>query len=91
MALAQGAIQTASINLVSGVVDRSMVSAGFGLYQSIQAASAQLAPAVGGAIAAGFGFRAVFPTAALVMVVSGLAATRVLAGAVATPLEPRPG
>ncbi len=88
MALCQGAIQTSSINLVSSVVDRSMVSAGFGLYQSIQAASAQLAPAVGGAIAAGFGFRSVFPTAGVVLVASGFVAMAVLprsASAARTP------
>jgi MFS transporter, DHA1 family, multidrug resistance protein len=78
MALCQGAIQTSSINLVSSVVERSMVSAGFGLYQSIQAASAQLAPAFGGAIAATVGFRAVFPASSVVLVLAGIAASRLL-------------
>lgn len=71
MAFFNGAVQAAIVKLVAGVVPREQIGAGFGVYQSIRAASLQMAPALGGVIAAGLGFVAVFPTAGIVMLIVG--------------------
>jgi MFS family permease len=87
MAFFQGAIQTSTAGLIASIVSHSAVSAGFGLYQSVQAASAQVAPALGGALASSFGFRAVFPAAGSVLLAASIVAARYLPKAAATALQ----
>jgi MFS family permease len=74
MSFFQGALQTSSVALLPGVVSPAAVSSVFGLYQSVSALSAQLGPALGGALAAAFGFEAVFPIAGTALLVLGLPA-----------------
>ena len=88
MAFFHGSLQASTVALVSSVVSRASASAGFGLYQSVQAASAQLAPAVGGLLVAMVGFRGVFVTAGAVLLVASFVAARVLPGAPAVGPAP---
>ncbi|TFV83366.1 MFS transporter [Blastococcus sp. CT_GayMR16] len=74
MSLFQGSLQTSTVALLPGVVSAAAVSSVFGLYQSVSALSAQLGPAVGGGLAAAFGFEAVFPIAGTALLVLGLPA-----------------
>ncbi|MGX7680801.1 MFS transporter [Jatrophihabitans sp. DSM 45814] len=72
MSLFGGALQTSTVALLPSVVDSSSVSSIFGLYQSASALSAQLGPALGGALAVAVGFRHVFPIAGTALLVLGL-------------------
>ena len=72
MSLFQGVLQTSSATLIPTLVSATALSSIFGLYQSVQALSGQMGPAIGGIIAAHIGFRAVFPLAALALLVLGL-------------------
>jgi MFS family permease len=74
MSFFQGALQTSTVALLPDVVSASAVSSVFGLYQSVSALSAQLGPALGGALAAAVGFEAVFPIAGTALLVLGLPA-----------------
>jgi DHA1 family multidrug resistance protein-like MFS transporter len=74
MSFFQGALQTSTVALLPDVVSASAVSSVFGLYQSVSALSAQLGPALGGALAAAVGFQAVFPIAGTALLVLGLPA-----------------
>lgn len=74
MSLFQGALQTSTVALLPGVVSASAVSSVFGLYQSVSALSQQLGPALGGGLAAAFGFAAVFPIAGAALLILGLPA-----------------
>ena len=78
MAFFYGAVQASIVRLVAAVIPKDQVGTGFGVYQSIRAASLQIAPAFGGAIAASVGFAAVFPIAGLVVLVAGVVASRLL-------------
>ncbi|MDD2857441.1 MAG: MFS transporter [Candidatus Nanopelagicales bacterium] len=72
MSLFQGTLQTASVALLPTLVSATALSSMFGLYQSVQALSSQMGPALGGVIAAHIGFRAVFILAALALLLLGL-------------------
>jgi DHA1 family multidrug resistance protein-like MFS transporter len=72
MSLFQGVLQTSSATLLPTLVSATALSSIFGLYQSVQALSGQMGPALGGIIAAHIGFRAVFPLAAIALLVLGL-------------------
>ena len=72
MSLFQGVLQTSSATLIPTLVSATALSSIFGLYQSVQALSGQMGPAIGGIIAAHIGFRAVFPLAAMALLALGL-------------------
>jgi len=72
MSLFQGLLTTSAVSLLPTVVTAAALSSMFGLYQSVQALSAQLGPALGGAFAVKFGYQAVFMIAAGAMVLLGL-------------------
>ncbi|MDP2014252.1 MAG: MFS transporter [Actinomycetota bacterium] len=72
MSLFQGVLQTSSATLLPTLVSATALSSIFGLYQSVQALSGQMGPALGGIIAANIGFRAVFPLAAISLLLLGL-------------------
>jgi DHA1 family multidrug resistance protein-like MFS transporter len=72
MSLFQGALQTSAVALLPSVVSSSSISSVFGLYQSVQALSAQLGPTVGGALSVWVGFSKVFPIAGAALLILGL-------------------
>jgi DHA1 family multidrug resistance protein-like MFS transporter len=72
MSLFQGALQTSAVALLPSVVSSAAISSVFGLYQSVQALSAQLGPALGGALAVSVGFSRVFPIAGISLLLLGL-------------------
>ena len=72
MSLFQGVLQTSSATLLPTLVSATALSSIFGLYQSVQALSGQIGPAIGGIIAAHIGFEAVFPLAAMALLLLGL-------------------
>lgn len=72
MSLFQGLLTTSAVSLLPTVVTAAALSSMFGLYQSVQALSSQLGPALGGVIAVQFGYQAVFIIAAAAMMVLGL-------------------
>jgi DHA1 family multidrug resistance protein-like MFS transporter len=72
MSFFSGALQTSAVALLPSVVGAASVSSIFGLYQSVQALSAQLGPSLGGALAVWVGFRGVFPIAGTALLVLGL-------------------
>lgn len=74
----QGVLSTGTVALLSSTVPVGVVSGVFGIYQSVQAASSQIGPAAGGALAVSLGFRWVFPVAGLLFLVAGLVAFRTL-------------
>lgn len=78
LAILQGGLQTGTVSLLSAAVPAALVSTIFGVYQSVQAASTQIGPAVGGALAVGVGFRWVFPVAGGLFVVAGVLSYRLL-------------
>jgi DHA1 family multidrug resistance protein-like MFS transporter len=53
-------------------VSSSSISSVFGLYQSVQALSAQLGPTLGGALSVWVGFSKVFPIAGAALLILGL-------------------
>ncbi|MDP2014702.1 MAG: MFS transporter, partial [Actinomycetota bacterium] len=72
MSLFAGMLATGSASLLPTLVSAAALSAIFGLYQSVQALSGQMAPAIGGIIAARFGYPAVFAIAAATLLLLGL-------------------
>lgn len=72
MSLFQGVLQTSSATLLPTLVSATALSSIFGLYQSVQALSGQMGPAIGGIIAAHIGFRPVFPLAAIALLLLGI-------------------
>lgn len=78
LAILQGGLQTGTVSLLSAAVPAALVSTIFGVYQSVQAASTQIGPALGGALAVGAGFRWVFPVAGALFVVAGVLSYRLL-------------
>jgi DHA1 family multidrug resistance protein-like MFS transporter len=78
VALLQGVLATGTVAILSSAVSAAVVSGVFGVYQSVQAASGQFGPAVGGSLAVGIGFRWVFPVAGALFFVAGAVAYIVL-------------
>jgi MFS family permease len=74
MSLFQGLLQTSSVSLLPTLVSAAALSSMFGLYQSVSSLSQSLGPAIGGIAAAHIGFSAVFPIAALTLLVLALPA-----------------
>ena len=72
MSFFQGLMQTSSASLLPTLVSATALSSIFGLYQSVQALSGQLGPAIGGIIAVHLGYRAVFAMSALLLLALGL-------------------
>ena len=72
MSLFQGLLQTSSVTLLPALVSAAALSSMFGLYQSVMSLSSSLGPAIGGIAAAHIGFSAVFPIAALILLVLAL-------------------
>jgi len=72
MSLFQGLLQTSSVSLLPTLVSAAALSSMFGLYQSVSSLSQSLGPAIGGIAAAHIGFSAVFPIAALALLVLAL-------------------
>ena len=72
MSLFQGLLTTSAVSLLPTVVTAAALSSMFGLYQSVQALSSQLGPALGGVIAVQFGYQAVFIIAAGALMLLGL-------------------
>ena len=72
MSLFGGFLTTSAVTLLPTVVTAAALSSMFGLYQSVQALSAQLGPAVGGIIAANFSYSATFFIAGAILVFLGL-------------------
>ena len=72
MSLFAGMMATGSASLLPTLVSAAALSAIFGLYQSVQALSGQVAPAFGGVIAAHLGYAWVFAIAAATLVLLGL-------------------
>ncbi|MDO8732544.1 MAG: MFS transporter [Actinomycetota bacterium] len=72
MSLFQGLLTTSAVSLLPTVVTAAALSSMFGLYQSVQALSSQLGPALGGVIAVQFGYQAVFLIAAAALMILGL-------------------
>jgi len=72
MSLFAGMLATGSASLLPTLVSAAALSAIFGLYQSVQALSGQIAPAIGGIIAAQLGYAWVFGLAAASMLGLGL-------------------
>ena len=72
MSVFQGFLQTSAVALLPTLVSATALSSMFGLYQSVQSLSSQIGPAIGGIAAAHIGFTAVFPLAAIALLVFGL-------------------
>ena len=72
MSLFQGLLQTSSVTLLPALVSAAALSSMFGLYQSVMSLSSSLGPAIGGIAAAHIGLSAVFPIAALILLVLAL-------------------
>ncbi|MDP2288238.1 MAG: MFS transporter [Actinomycetota bacterium] len=72
MSLFQGLLTTSAVSLLPTVVTAAALSSMFGLYQSVQALSSQLGPALGGVIAVQYGYQAVFIIAAAALLLLGL-------------------
>jgi MFS family permease len=72
MSLFGGFLTTSAVTLLPTVVSAAALSSMFGLYQSVQALSAQLGPAVGGIIAANISYEAAFFIAAATLILLGL-------------------
>ena len=72
MSFFQGLLSTSSASLLPTLVSATALSSIFGLYQSVQALSSQIGPAIGGIIAAHLGYRAVFAMSALLLLALGL-------------------
>lgn len=72
MSLFGGVLATGSASLLPTRVSAAALSAIFGLYQSVQALSGQIAPALGGIIAVQLGYPWVFAIAALTLLLLGL-------------------
>ena len=72
MSLFSGVLATGSASLLPTLVSAAALSAIFGIYQSVQALSGQIAPALGGIIAVQFGYSWVFAFAAITLLVLGL-------------------
>ncbi len=72
MSFFQGLMQTGSASLLPTLVSATALSSIFGLYQSVQALSGQLGPAIGGIVAVHLGYRAVFAMSAVILLVLGL-------------------
>ncbi|MDO8731013.1 MAG: MFS transporter [Actinomycetota bacterium] len=72
MSLFAGMLATGSASLLPTLVSAAALSAIFGLYQSVQALSGQIAPAFGGVIAAHLGYSWVFAIAAATLLFLGL-------------------
>ena len=72
MSLFQGLLTTSAVSLLPTVVTAAALSSMFGLYQSVQALSSQLGPALGGIIAVKFSYQAVFIFAAGALLLLGL-------------------
>ena len=72
MSVFQGFLQTSAVALLPTLVSATALSSMFGLYQSVQSLSSQIGPAIGGIAAAHIGFTAVFPLAAIALLVLGL-------------------
>lgn len=72
MSLFGGFLTTSAVTLLPTVVTAAALSSMFGLYQSVQALSAQLGPAVGGIIAANLSYSATFFIAGAILVFLGL-------------------
>ncbi|MFA7323724.1 MAG: MFS transporter [Candidatus Nanopelagicales bacterium] len=72
MMLFQGLLTTSAVSLLPTVVTAAALSSMFGLYQSVQALSSQLGPALGGIVAVHLGYQAVFVIAAAALVLLGL-------------------
>jgi MFS family permease len=63
-----------------------VVSGVFGVYQSVQAASGQFGPALGGSLAVGLGFRWVFVVAGTLFFVAGFVSYAVLQRSTRPPM-----
>lgn len=72
MMLFQGLLTTSAVSLLPTVVTAAALSSMFGLYQSVQALSGQLGPALGGVVAVNLSYQAVFVIAALALTVLGI-------------------
>jgi DHA1 family multidrug resistance protein-like MFS transporter len=72
VALLEGVLATGTVTLLSSTVSPAVISGVFGVYQSVQAASGQFGPAIGGSLAVGVGFRGVFPVAGTLFFVAGI-------------------
>ena len=72
MSLFAGMLATGSASLLPTLVSAAALSAIFGMYQSVQALSGQIAPAFGGIVAAQLGYSWVFALAAATLLVLGL-------------------
>lgn len=72
MSLFGGMLATGSASLLPTLVSAAALSAIFGLYQSVQALSGQIAPAFGGIVAARLGYSWVFALASATLLVLGI-------------------
>ncbi len=72
MSLFSGMLATGSASLLPTLVSAAALSAIFGMYQSVQALSGQIAPAFGGIIAAQLGYPWVFALAAATLLLLGI-------------------